>query len=236
MYVKRKNLSDLVILRIREYIERNNLRVGDRLPTEQDMADSFGVSRISVREATRALSFFGVIESAPRRGLTIGPVNMDRVAEILNFHFMIDDYPRELLLKARLVVEIGSLQYSMKAVALDDKLHAELIGICDKMDQTSSPSDFITCDAEFHRKLVSASGVGPLLAFNDVLQAFFLKYRQEILSHTEEGLRAGARTHREIIEALRESKVDVAEKKLREHLLAVEAKIGQTPTNQPSQT
>ena len=41
------------------YSLRTNLCPGDRLPTEQEFSELFGVSRTSIREATKALSFFG---------------------------------------------------------------------------------------------------------------------------------------------------------------------------------
>ena len=56
----RKRLSDIVAGRIRDYIITHQLQQGDRLPTELEMAQQFGVSRVSIREATKALASSGV--------------------------------------------------------------------------------------------------------------------------------------------------------------------------------
>jgi GntR family transcriptional regulator, transcriptional repressor for pyruvate dehydrogenase complex len=216
----KKNLSDFVVIGIRDYIERNRLKVGDRLPTEQEMAKMFGVSRVSIREATRALNFLGIIKAAPRRGLTVGPFDMKRVSEILGFHFLIDDYPRELLLKTRLVIEIGSLQYAMEAISSDTQMYYKLIRLCDKLDQTKDPQEFIKGDSEFHRTLVEASGIDPLMAFNDVVSTFFLKFRLEITGRiqTEDARRKGSQVHRKIVNALHSNNLIAAQNALRQHL------------------
>jgi len=218
MDITKTNLSELVITRIREYIEANNLKVGDRLPTEQEMADMFGVSRISIREATKALNFLGIIRAAPRRGLTIGPVDMNKLTEVLSFHFMLDNYPKELLLNARMVIEVGSLQYAMKAIIDNNALYEKLVAICDKLDKTKDPEEFLKGDTEFHRTLVEASGVHPLLAFNDVIGAFFTKFRIEFLTKAVSSQFKGSQVHRKIIVALRNGNLIEAEKTMRHHL------------------
>ena len=78
--IVRVTTSTLVAEKIKDLIIEQELRPGDRLPTEQELADRFGVSRISVREATKALGFLGIIDSAPRRGLTVGSLDMSRVS------------------------------------------------------------------------------------------------------------------------------------------------------------
>jgi len=70
--IERTQLSEMVASRIRDHIIEHSLGEGDRLPTEHELADQFGVSRGSIREATKALGFLGIIRSAPRRGLTVG--------------------------------------------------------------------------------------------------------------------------------------------------------------------
>jgi GntR family transcriptional regulator, transcriptional repressor for pyruvate dehydrogenase complex len=214
----KKRLSDIVITKVQDYIVDNSLKVGDRLPTEQEMADLFGVSRMIVREANKALDFMGVIKPTPAIGFTVGPFDMNRVSEILGFHFLIDDYPKESLLKIRMVLEIGSLQYAMAAISSDNGLSDKLIALCDKLDQTNDPQVFIRGDSEFHRTLVQASGIDPLLAFNDVVSVFFLKFRSEVIGETEASRRRVSQVHRKIVNALYQGDIIAAENSLRQHL------------------
>ena len=85
--------SEMVAAKLRDHIIQHQLRPGDRLPTEDQLAELFGVSRISVREATKALGFLGVIEAAPRRGLSVGQVSMKQVSKYIGFHFAAANLP-----------------------------------------------------------------------------------------------------------------------------------------------
>ncbi len=226
--LSKKNLSDLVVAKIRSYIEDNHLKVGDRLPTEQEICETYGVSRVSVREATKALSFLGIIEAAPRRGLTVGPFNMERVAEILGFHFLIDNYSKEMLLKTRMVIEIGSLEYAMEPIRNDEKTYKKLLSLCNKIAQTNNRDEYLKLDAEFHRTLLQTGGVDPILSFNDVVTSFFSKFRTEITAIDDLGLKKGAEIHRNIIESLHNGDLIEAENFLRFHLSSVGKILHQT--------
>src|SRR5215475_5228244 len=58
---------------IQTLIRRERITAGGRLPTEQALADHFGVSRPLVREAIQVLRALGVVESRPRVGLRVLP-------------------------------------------------------------------------------------------------------------------------------------------------------------------
>ncbi len=72
--------------RLKTYIQSEKLVSGDRLPTETELAEMFGVSRLSLREATKALEFLGIIESRTGVGLTVGRIDLERVTDHLGFH------------------------------------------------------------------------------------------------------------------------------------------------------
>src|SRR5947209_12389595 len=55
--------TDLAIAKIKELISSGEFTAGARLPTERELTQRFGVSRSSLREATRALALVGVLES-----------------------------------------------------------------------------------------------------------------------------------------------------------------------------
>src|SRR5436305_11276911 len=61
--VPRVSLSDHIVEQIAELISRGALKPGDRIPSEMQLCEKFGVGRTSVREALRSLSVMGVLES-----------------------------------------------------------------------------------------------------------------------------------------------------------------------------
>ena len=73
----RRKIRDVVADRLKSYIQSENLVPGDRLPTETELAEMFGVSRLSLREATKALEFLGILESRTGVGLTVGRIDLE---------------------------------------------------------------------------------------------------------------------------------------------------------------
>jgi GntR family transcriptional repressor for pyruvate dehydrogenase complex len=65
---KSPDIPTLVMNQIIELISQGKLRIGDKLPSEQEMTELFGISRISLREAMKLLEAKGYIESRDRKG------------------------------------------------------------------------------------------------------------------------------------------------------------------------
>jgi GntR family transcriptional regulator, transcriptional repressor for pyruvate dehydrogenase complex len=217
--IRLQKLNEVVASRIKDYIIEHSLGEGDRLPTEQQMTEMFGVSRVSIREATKALSFLGIIHSAPRRGLTVGQVDMDRVAEYLGFHFALNDYPRQQLYKTRSIIEIGILGEAMERISGNPAVYQKLSAVNDKLKTAADEDEFIACDLAFHRALIESSDIEPLTAFNSLLEVFFKRFRDQIFKSRFARTNAVA-SHKQIINALRARDLEKAQDLLRSHLLA----------------
>lgn len=212
---KRKILSEIVTERIRNLIVDERLKTGDRLPTEHELARRFGVSRICVREATKALGFLGIIRSRPRRGLVVGKVDLGRVTQYLGFHLALGDYPLVQLLEARAVVETGAIPYTLRRIKSERSLYETLRKKARLTEQTIDPDLYIERDVAFHRALLEASGIEALVVFNDLLEIFFLRFRESVLAGQ---LRKGSRTHRKILDALKAGDCGRAQALLRAHI------------------
>jgi DNA-binding FadR family transcriptional regulator len=215
--LRRRRLSEELTAQLRKHIIDQGLKPGDPLLTEQEMVVRFGVSRSVVREATKALDFLGIISALPRRGMVLENFDFDRVSEYFGFHFALSDYPRDQLLKARMVIESGTLRYIVEEMKQDASLYSLLRGLADAAPKTRDAADqrWIDYDIAFHRALVEASGIAPLASFCDLLQAFFCKYRPLL-----RGLVGSVETHREIVEALRAGDLDRATALLQSHVSA----------------
>ena len=80
--IKHRKNYNLIVERILEIIKKNNLKLGDMLPTQKDFARLLNVSLQSVREAYSTLEICGIINTIGGKG-TI--VNIDNV-QIRYFH------------------------------------------------------------------------------------------------------------------------------------------------------
>jgi DNA-binding FadR family transcriptional regulator len=215
--VVRTNLGEQVTQKIKDYILEHSLGPGDRLPTEKELASLFGVSRLIAREAIKRLGFLGIIDSSPKRGQTVGYLKMDRVTEYLGFHFAISKYPRDRLLKTRIIIEMGALPEVMHRMKENSGIYSELAAICDKLLEVTDVDSFIKCDLAFHRALVEASGLEPLVAFNGLLQIFFQRFRDRIEASHGNKVPIHA-IHRKVIDSLHDGYLELAKDTLRVHL------------------
>ena len=127
--IHRKRLGEELTTELRRHITEKGLRPGDSLLTEQEMMAKFGVSRSVVREATKALDFLGIIDAVPSRGMVLDEFDFDRVTEYFGFHFALSNFPKEQLLRTRVVIETGSLFYVAEAMKKDPGVYAAL-GTC----------------------------------------------------------------------------------------------------------
>ena len=213
--LRRERLSDQLAAELLNHIAEHRLKPGDSFLTEEAIVERFGVSRTVVREATKALDFLGIIRAAPRRGTVVEQFDFDRVAEYFGFHFALSDYPDEQLLKARAVVETGALYYAMAAMRDDPGVAEELMRRAEIVPDREDVDRRIEDDMAFHRALVEATKIAPLAAFCQLLQVFFRRFHERTAAGDFD---MGHRQHRQIVEALRQGKLDVATEVLRAHL------------------
>jgi GntR family transcriptional regulator, transcriptional repressor for pyruvate dehydrogenase complex len=212
--LKRRKTSDILVDQIKQYITSHDLKPGDHLPTESDLAKSFGVSRISVREATKTLGFLGIIEAKPGRGLTVGRMDVGRLKESLSFHPAMYDVPDDELIDTRVIIESGIVPYVAKRMAADPDIYNRLNELNDELRRAADPATYVKLDATFHQLLVESSGLTPLAAFSDLLQVFFERFRK----HVKKNWRGGVKVHQDIIDGIRDGQTASVTDLLHHHI------------------
>jgi GntR family transcriptional repressor for pyruvate dehydrogenase complex len=215
LQISRQRISDVLIGEIHDLIVKKQLSPGDRLPTEQEMADLFGVSRLAVREATKALGFLGIIESSPRRGLTVGTLGIERLISLVKVHPGSRNVTAEELIATRIVIETGALPYVMRRMAAEPQVYHRLRDTNEKMRASIRQEEWIRHDISFHNSLLNESGLHTLVAFAQLLEVFFRKFREDI---TDEEWRAGLKSHERIIDFLAKGSLVEAVDELSAHI------------------
>ena len=224
-YTERRRLSDVVANRIRDYVVQNRLQPGDRLPTELELAQQFGVSRVSIREATKALGFLGFLEATPRRGTTVGQVDLRRVLQFLELHPSLRDASAQQLIDARLVLEVGMLPHLQKRMETDPAIHQNLTEFVDTFEGAESLADWLDLDRQFHGRMMDASGLSPLFMFHDLVSVFFARIHHRVVEPAVAERLKGQlpeknAQHRRIINELRDGNLDSASRELKDHVNA----------------
>jgi GntR family transcriptional regulator, transcriptional repressor for pyruvate dehydrogenase complex len=173
----------------------------DRRPTETQLAKKFGIRRLSVREVTKSLEFLGILESKIGVGLTVGRINMQRVTKHLGFHAgLLDADPRQLI-DSRVIIETGVWPHVVRRMANDPSIETHLRDLVEQFRTARDLKACIALDIPFHHSLVEASGLQPLVAFGDLLDAFFQRFREAI--RKVEFRTVGFENHRRIVDHLK---------------------------------
>ncbi|MCO6458888.1 MAG: FadR family transcriptional regulator [Pirellulaceae bacterium] len=213
--LRRSKVRDQATEQIKQYIVERKLVPGDRLPTETQLAETLGISRLSLREATKSLEFLGIVQSKTGVGLTVGRIDMGRVTEHLGFHSGLLDVDPQQLIDSRVILETGVLPHVVRRMKEDATIETNLRDIVRQFTSARDLKTFITLDIQFHRSLLEASGLLPLVAFGDLLHVFFQRFRESV---KQAGWKRGVESHRRLVDFLADGKLDDATAELRKHI------------------
>ena len=206
--------SELVVERLRRAIHLRQYAPGERLPSERKLAESLGVSRVTVREALRTLQDEGYVES--RRGATGGPFvvvpktgTTERLQEILRERR--EEF--ESILDYRTVVEGGAAQFAAERRSEEDlELMRSAVG---DMRSSKDMTAFRQADSAFHLAIANAAA-NPLLrgAIERARAAMFLP--MDSLEQTFN--RAWIGWHQQLLAAIEAGKPRLAAEAMRRHV------------------
>ncbi len=132
---KSPDIPTLVMNQIIELISQGKLKIGDKLPSEQEMTELFGISRISLREAMKLLEAKGYIESRDRKGKFVKSLT-DNVKSSIEDLISIDHEKIWELLAVRRLIDSEAALLAAKNVSKEQKSRfKKIIGILDKIGE-----------------------------------------------------------------------------------------------------
>ena len=212
--VEPRRLYRQIADQLRQLIDAGEFAVGDRLPTERELADQLGISRPTVREALIALEVEGRIRIRVGSGIyvTDPPRATALTADT-------DEGPFELL-RAREFIE--------SAIAAEATLHVQpadielLDDVLARMEDMSHPTrTTIALDREFHTAVAGILDNAVLVRFIGELFDQRMNPYFELLSsyfENKDSWRAAAEEHRAVRDAIAARDPEKAKAAMREHL------------------
>ena len=155
--IHRETVMNLVARRIEQLVRSGNLKAGDRLPPEPDLAHMLRVSRGSLREALKGLMSLGLIKSRAGDGTYI----QSSINRVLNQHFqwmiLLDEVKHLEIYELRKIIEPDAAALAAKRATRADieRLEAALNGLA---EGRGNPEVFHAFDVQFHDAFAQASG------------------------------------------------------------------------------
>lgn len=204
----RRSLKQMVVEKIKNYILTEQLHVGDKLPTERQLAEDYQVSRSVVREALSYLENTGVTESVQGRGTLVKEQDIRPLIEGFLFSFQVSQGNLKDLMMLRLTFELA-------AIDVIEREQSSLEGIAETL--VDDASQFNTqVDQAFHAQLLMAVDSKLFKQMSAVVHAYF--YRTPIETSMEENAHS-LQEHRQIYEALKAGAYQKAKTLLTNHLM-----------------
>jgi len=143
-----------IVEQVRDLIEEGRLKPGDKLPPEQVLAEKFGTSRPSVREALSALEILGITESRGGKGNFIKDTPRSPLYEQEVMELEGEESPFELL-EARKALEIEIADLATKKATKED-IDAIYESLHKMEGAMSNIPEMMEFDREFHINIARA--------------------------------------------------------------------------------
>ncbi|WKN44195.1 FadR/GntR family transcriptional regulator [Tunicatimonas pelagia] len=206
-------MADKIEIRLQQYFKKHQLKPGDAIPKEIELAEALGVSRNVVREALSRFRMLGMVESRKKRGMILANPDvfaaMDRVLDPQ----ILDEKTIEELFEMRLVIEMGIADLLFARITDQDIL--SLLTIVEKERKAVSDEVRVRCDMNFHGTLYEVAGNNLLKRFQKLLTPVFNYYRE--LEQQSRRIVSPV-THQDIIDTLKQGTPADYREAMREHL------------------
>ena len=215
---KRSNLVEQVFHALRENILSGVFKDGDLLPTQELLAQQFGVSRTVLREALNKLSSLGLIKSHQGRGTFVQMPNVQSVMGPIISSLQMDNEATQELIEARYHLESTIVQLAAKW-AKPEQVDAlkESIAQMEQGQKTGDIKTFSKADLAFHMQLAEMSKNRVLERIIEVIREMLVKFLEDFNRVPGTQQRAIA-YHKRICKAIEANDPIQAEKQTRKHL------------------
>ena len=221
------SLTEEAIDKIKDMIVRGELRPGERLPREAELAERLGLSRNSLREAVRALSLVRVLDVRHGAGTYVTSLEPALLLEAVGF--VSDFHPDDSVLhyfEVRGLLEPAAT--AKAAVRMSDGEAAALVALLDELPPAPTVEELVENDLEFHQRIAASSGNPVLCSLLDGLSGQTQRARIWRGLTEENAVERTLSEHRAIAEAIQTREPELARSWATVHIAGVEQWLQRT--------
>jgi GntR family transcriptional repressor for pyruvate dehydrogenase complex len=225
-------VSEVIARRIQKAISTGRLGSGEKLPAERDMAKRLEVSRVSVREAYRALAEMGllVVKRGAEGGAFISDIDHQPMTRSLSLMLRLGRTSHEEITEARVLLEPPIAR--LAALRADAEDMARLEDLLRKQEEAlegdGNPRKY---DLQFHRLVAQCAKNLPLLIVMNALADLALEAISTI-DISREVKRHVLDFHRSIVEAIKRRDGEAAYTMMLRHVRDVQSRLGKALVRQ----
>lgn len=219
----RERLYEQVADYIEDLVSSGQLRPGDKLPPERELAETLRVARGVVREAVKVLVERGLVTVKPGLGTYISEVSANAISDHLDRYFRLGNQSHSDLIELRQILEVEFAALAAQRAEAEDL--AVLRAAVEEMQRNiDSAQLYIDADQEFHVAIARAARneMFPLLLES---VAGYLEASRLMIFKVPGAPQRGQDWHRELVAAIERRDAAGARHAMREHMTQVAADV-----------
>jgi GntR family transcriptional repressor for pyruvate dehydrogenase complex len=230
--VFRASLSDHIIEQITGLLARGVLKPGDRIPSEKQLCQRFGVGRTSVREALRSLAVMGVLESHMGDGTFVTEDGSRFMERSFQWGLLLNPKIVENLVETRLMLESQTAYLAATRSTVED-LEQVQRAVRRMEASVADPAQYLEYDLQFHLTIARATQNSILQSLLSTTRGYLQEWIRETLAQSTGGT-AGKRArlsiaeHKRILRALKSRDASGARQAMAAHILSSSADLKKT--------
>jgi GntR family transcriptional regulator, transcriptional repressor for pyruvate dehydrogenase complex len=210
-------LYEQIVQQIEASIIKGDLKTGDQLPAERELAEQFGVSRTAVREAVKALREKGLVEAYSGRGTFVTNGTSESIRQSLGRMVKIGQ-PEGLIQLAEVRTILEPEIAALAATRINEQHLAAMREAYDVMARSRrDPESYIEADLDFHLILAEAAANPIILSLIDSIIGVLREQRMRVFK-VDGGPERGQFHHKHILDAIQDRDALRARLAMKAHL------------------
>lgn len=217
--LQKSNTAEAIVNYFYDEIKSGHLKLGDKLPSERNLQQQFGVSRFSLREGLARLSALGIIQIIHGKGAFVSnQINQESLDHVfLPFFTDMDESLLKDLTEARTLIE--EKLSILAAQRRTEKDIAEMEEILNQAEEKlKDPVSFGQLDYQFHERIAASSGH---IFFQKMLELINKHVKLFLVQHTRNNSirKKVLENHRKILECIKNGDDVNIGQVIREHIM-----------------
>jgi len=224
--VPTERISWRIVDQIKAMVRRGELRPGDRLPTEREMCERYGVSRVSLREALRVLEASGLVtvRVGGRGGTFLASPTVERLDDGLAALLSLAPLTAKHTTEARMIIELGVLPLAVERATTEDV--EELRTLVAEAERARLDGTYTRgMSVAFHNRIGECAHSAAIAM---LLRSFYGPIRASIERWSPDATISarGISEHRDLVDAIEAHDIDIARSGMITHLKHTARRVG----------
>lgn len=215
--IQKVNVGEQVFQQMKKQLITGEWKPGDKLPSENELADMFNVSRITIRQALQKLSALDLVETRLGEGSFVKEIEVERSLNELIPTMYLGGQSQSQVIEFREIIDSESARLAAKRAEKGDieELRA-LVGEMKKAQKNKDSKVYAKSDLAFHVKIGEMTRNPLIIKTNSILLDILEESMDDVIRKM--GFEPGIYYHEKILDAIENGEASLAMKLMREHI------------------